>query len=486
MAVADPKAHSISPQPGPQWAFLSTPADIAIYGGAAGGGKTYALILEAARGSSYKNFSGVIFRRTYPQVTNAGGLWDKTSEVYPIIGGAPYRARMDWEFAGDSRVSLRHMQYEDTKYDYQGSEYTLIGWDELTHFGESTFFYMMSRNRSSCSLRPYVRGTCNPDSESWVRRFISWWIAEDGYADMSRAGVLRWFIRDDDNLVWGDSKSELEARFNGTRAAKSVTFIPASVYDNRILMKNDPSYVSSLMALASTERQRLLGDKDRGGNWNIRAGGTVFKRDWFKKVRSAPADMKMCRFWDLASTQVKGNSDPDWTAGVLMGTKDGRAYILDVRRDRKSPSGVEDLIRHTAEQDGRDVTIRMEEEGGSAGKVVIDHYARRVLQGYVFRGVRATGSKEYRAMPMASAAEKGNVLLVHGDWNDAFVNEADSFSPECAHDDQVDAAAGAFNTLVSRNISPHFGDTAGDAAPAAASAVEETEHDMADERMWSQ
>lgn len=179
--------------------------------------------------------------------------------------------------------------------------------------------------------------------------------------------------------------------------------------------------------------------------------GGMFKRHWFEIVPEAPSDMKTIRFWDLASTEEKkGSSDPDYTVGAKMGEKDGVYYVCDIARDRLSAKGVQDLVKHSAQMDGHDTDIWMEQEGGASGKNTIDTYARHVLRGYTFRGVRATGSKTVRAEPMSAAAEAGNVKIVKGSWNREFIEEIASF-PNAPHDDQVDAVAGAFNKLQEMN-----------------------------------
>jgi predicted phage terminase large subunit-like protein len=155
----------------------------------------------------------------------------------------------------------------------------------------------------------------------------------------------------------------------------------------------------------------------------------------------------MCRFWDMASTEQKGNNDPDFTAGALMGYYEGMYYICDLRHDRLTPKGNENLVRQTAIIDGENVFIRMEEEGGSSGKAMIDHYRRTVLQGFNFAGIRSTGSKELRATPLSGQAESGNVAIVRGDWNKVLLDELVSFSPDAVHDDAVDGCAGAFLVL---------------------------------------
>ena len=180
----------------------------------------------------------------------------------------------------------------------------------------------------------------------------------------------------------------------------------------------------------------------------ISMSGQLIHRDWFKIVDAAPdCGVMQCRFWDLAATEQKKGNDPDFTAGALVGFKDGIWYILDMRHDRLSPMGVEELVAHTATIDSRQITIRMEEEGGASGKSIIDHYARRVLPGYDFAGIHPSGDKVARAMPFMAAAEQGNICLVRGSWNSAFLDEAESFGPDAQHDDMVDAASAALNYI---------------------------------------
>ncbi len=174
------------------------------------------------------------------------------------------------------------------------------------------------------------------------------------------------------------------------------------------------------------------------------AGGTMFRRSWFGLVDTIPQLTHRVRAWDLAATpkdEAKAR-DPDWTAGVLLG-KDasGCAYILDIRRMRGTPQQVQALVRSTAEEDGRYVEITLEEEPGSAGKIVSDHY-RRHLSGFNFRSERCTGAKAERAQPLAAQAEAGNVKLLRSPWNRDFLDEIEIF-PFGKHDDQVDAAASA-------------------------------------------
>ena len=269
----------LKPQSGPQTAFLASVADIAIFGGAAGGGKSFSLLLEPCYHIENPKFRCVIFRRTVPMLRAPGGLWDASREIYARLGASAREQSHEWIFRSGAVVKLSGMELESDAYSWQGSEIALLCFDELAQFTEKQFFYLLSRNRSTCGIKPYVRATCNPDSDSWLRQFIGWWIHPDtGLPIPERAGVLRWFIRREDAIVWADTPQELVDQFGNDAEPKSVTFIPASVHDNKILLAQDPGYVSNLKALPLVERERLL-----CGNWNVRAtAGNYFRREWFR------------------------------------------------------------------------------------------------------------------------------------------------------------------------------------------------------------
>jgi len=277
------EANIIRPQEGFQEAFLSSSADIVIGGGSAGSGKTFALLLEFVRNINVSGFGGVIFRRTTPQIRNEGGLWDTSEELYPLVGGIPKDSINTWVFPKGPKIKFNHLEYENDKLNHQGAQYPFIGFDELTHFSRSQFFYLVSRNRSVCGVRPYVRATCNPDPDSWVADFISWWIdQETGFPIRERSGVVRYFTRDAGNIVWGSSYEEVVEKcphiFNQEQfkkldkrdLIKSVTFIPGSVYENKKLMQKDPAYLGNLLSLDEAEQMRLL-----KGNWKIRQDGSA-------------------------------------------------------------------------------------------------------------------------------------------------------------------------------------------------------------------
>jgi predicted phage terminase large subunit-like protein len=440
----------IRPQQGPQETFLASSADIAIYGGAAGGGKTWALLLEALRHIGVPGFGAVFFRRNTKQIRNEGGLWDESIKLYPAAGGEPRDSTLDWKFPSGASVSMSHLEHEKTTKDWQGSQIPLIMFDELTHFSESQFFYMLSRNRSMCGVRPYVRASCNPDADSWVARFIAWWIDPNtGYAIPERSGNIRWFVRIGDKIIWADSKRELEGYTMEDEFGdmvpippKSVTFVASKLTDNKKLMQADPNYMASLLALPKVERERLL-----GGNWKIRAAaGLYFNRSWVEVVDVAPACIKKARGWDLAGTTVTEGNDPDATSGTKMGvTADGRYVVYDNVNEHLSPMGVERLVKNTASQDGITTVQDLAQDPGQAGKAQVASYAK-LLTGYNCRFSPETGDKIVRFSPFSAQAEAGNVIVVRGEWNERWFSNLEGF-PEAAHDDDVDSTSRAFAAL---------------------------------------
>jgi hypothetical protein len=153
----------IKPQPGPQEALLRSPADVTVMGGAAGGGKTLGLLLDCLRYADNPHFTATILRRTFAQITKPGALWDQSFKLYPRLGAVPRRGEMAWIFPSGAKVVFGHLQHEDTVLNYQGSELPLIGIDEGTQVSAYQFWYLLSRNRTTCGVRPCVRVTCNPD-----------------------------------------------------------------------------------------------------------------------------------------------------------------------------------------------------------------------------------------------------------------------------------------------------------------------------------
>ena len=449
----EPKPNMLEPQAGPQTMFMASSADIVIYGGAAGGGKTYALLLEMLRHKDIKNFGAVIFRKNFTQITAEGGLWDSSVKLYTQVPDAEQRKspKLHWKFKG-GKLAFAHLDREEDLQAWQGTEIAYLGFDELTHFSRHQFLYMLSRNRSTCGVKPYVRATCNPDSDSWVADFVSWWINQDtGYPIRERSGVVRYMCVINDVIYWGDTPEDLASNHGiNPEECKSVTFIASKLEDNKILMKSDPSYLSNLKAMTEVDMERLL-----YGNWKIKAqAGRYFKRTqipidgYYEKI---PDDViYWCRAWDLAATDEDENGDADYTAGVLIGIRKNNRYIVaDVINKQVKAGDVEKLIRMTAISDrkkyGFSYRVRIPQDPGGAGKIVAKQYLNG-LSGFDVKAEPVSGSKELRATPFAAQWQNGFVDVLIAEWNEMYFSQLESF-PESKHDDMVDASSDAFNEL---------------------------------------
>lgn len=453
----------IRPQPR-QEQFLATSADIAIFGGAAGGGKTYSVLIEPLRHVSNPRFGAVAFRRTRPEITNEGAMWDEAMAMYPKLGAKPNLNDLQFKFPSGAKITFDSMQYEDDKYSWDGAQVPLLIFDQLESFTAGQFFYMLSRNRSTCGVIPYVRATCNPEP-GWLADFLAWWIGDDGYAISERSGVLRWMVRlSDDQIAWYNSREEAKTAHPDTEPL-SVTFILSTVYDNQELLRQNPQYLANLKALSLVDRERKLGDGQRGGNWKVKpSAGKVFNRNWFRTVTFVPDGGQSVRRFDFAATEkALKKSDPDFTASCWMKIVDKAIYIMDVTAVQIGPAQIDGEVERITQQDKKlleemnkpkseaeprpqtQYKVRWEEEGGSSGKMVSYKFVQN-LAGFDARGVRSSQDKITRAQPLSAQAEAGNVYLVEGSWNEAFLTHMHG-QPDLPHDDIMDAASGAYRDL---------------------------------------
>lgn len=434
----------IRPQDGMQSLFLSTPADIALGGGIAGSGKTYALLMEPMRHISNPKFSCIIFRRTYPQIINEGGLWDTSAGIYPFAGGIPKATNLEWEFKPyGSTVRFSHMQYEHNRFQWDGAQIPLIAFDQVEHFTARSFWYMLSRNRSEAGIHSYIRMTANPPGpDHWLRAMVDWWIdAKTGLPIEERSGAIRWFVRIGNEIIWASSKEGLISGFGPEVIPKSFTFIRGRLSENKILLKKDSNYVGNLQALQKVDRERLL-----YGNWNVRDNAGMFSRSWFEVLPAATSNkIDTVRYWDRAASTSPSAS---WTAGVKIGKdKTGGFEVIDVVRFKGTPGTVQNVIKNVASQDGTDVRIGIEQDPGQAGKAEAQGYVR-LLPGFSVSLNAVHDSKGTRAKPFSAQAEVGNVKLVKGTWNSVYLDELESFDgSNTCFSDQVDASSGAFYLL---------------------------------------
>ena len=304
-------ASNVIWQPQPKQAlFMSRPEDEALYGGAAGGGKSDALVIEATRQVEIPHYKGLILRKTFPQLTE---LIEKSLLYYPpAFPGARYNdSKHTWTFPSGAKIVFGSMQYTKDKQNYQGKAYDFIAFDELTHFTHAEYIYLLSRNRANGpGTRCYMRATANPGGigHGWVKdRFIT------------AAHPMK--------TIWEKVKIQMP---DGQLKEiwKSRIFVPSSVFDNQALLTNDPGYLANLAALPEAEKKALL-----YGDWDS------FTGQYFTEFRDDPEHygdhlwthviepFEVPDTWEIYRSFDWGFAKPfscDWWAM----DHDGRAYLI--------------------------------------------------------------------------------------------------------------------------------------------------------------
>jgi hypothetical protein len=285
-----PNPLKIAVQRGAQETMLAQDTDIVIGGGSRGGGKSFALLLEGLRDCQNKNFNGVIFRKERPDLRTL----EETSEAVYSQYGIYNRSdnRKEWMFYSGAKIKFNYYNddYGEFKDRFQGHQYAYIGVDEITQMPYNKFKYILTCNRNAYGIKNHFFGTCNPDPESWVRKFIDWWIDEEtGYPIPERDHKVRYCFMDGDNpdsIYWGNTPDEVYEQCASVMDAvwtpamealgydkkrtlcKSVTFVRADLTENLKLLESDPTYLANLAG--QDEEQRM---RDLGGNWNFKRAG---------------------------------------------------------------------------------------------------------------------------------------------------------------------------------------------------------------------
>ena len=236
-----------TPQPR-QFEFMQRPEDEALYGGAAGGGKSDALVIEATRQVHIPHYKALILRKTYPQLAE---LIEKSLKYYPMaFPKAKYNiSEHTWYFPSGAKIVFGSMQHSKDKLNYQGKSYDFIAFDELTHFTYEEYSYLSSRNRANgAGTRVYMRATANPGGigHGWVK---------DRFITAAEPMTTIW------ESVTVDVGGKTETRY------KSRIFIPSSVFDNKVLLENDPDYLTRLASMPEAEKKALL-----YGDWDSYSG----------------------------------------------------------------------------------------------------------------------------------------------------------------------------------------------------------------------
>jgi len=357
------------------------------------------------------DYAALILRRTFKDLALPGAIMDRAKN-WLIPQGVPWSAEAKrFTFPSGATLTFGYLDNEDDIYQYQGSEFQYIGFDELTQFSETQYRYLLSRCRrtlgSDIPLR--VRGAGNPGGKGheWVKeRFV-----ESGNAERP--------------------------------------FVPAKIMDNPALDRVE--YEKALSLLSPLLRSQLL-----AGDWDAVREGTVFDRAWvIDDEQNCPCRVWV-RYWDIATSAKQTG---DWTVGAMVGLNERQEIVIkDIVRFRHEWPDAKTIILETSETDYHEC-----KRFGFSYNVGID--SRMSQQGYVqdlFRsGVfgeklvplwpdRTRGDKKERASGWAARAQQFGIRLRAGGWRKAFISECVAFTgtgDEDQTDDQVDAVSGAYQLL---------------------------------------
>lgn len=406
-------------------------------------------------------YVGYVIRKHTVNLKGGGGAFDLAQILFKAYNPRVRFTRqpMVAYFPSGAKIQFVGMDGEAGKEFFQGLEVSGAMCDEGTHLSEDEVWWLASRLRTSADMSPNIWITCNPDPDSYLFKWVEWYLYPkgtyvdgelvEGRPDPAKNGKLRWFIKNQDQMIWGDSPEEIYEKYpqykNSETKPKSFRFIGATCHDNPIFLKKNPDYISTLLNQGRVTAERLY-----YGNWLAREEASgYFKRDWCEIIDNPPDEsqvVKRVRAWDIAGTlPSESYPDPDYTVGVQIAKlKDGSFLIEDVQRDRKRFSEVYNWI---AEQALKDFSFHghfdvfIPQDPAAAGKFAV-HSAKRDIAEYgVFvKSIKVTPNtgKLTRFKPFSAAAESGLIKVLKADWNDVFFSELERFdgTRRCGHDDR--------------------------------------------------
>lgn len=433
----------------------------ALYGGAAGGGKSDALLMAAAQYAwKFPDFAGICFRRTFSDLTQPGALLDRAMDWWLPAGAHWAGSRSMFVFPSGAKISFAFLRAPHDHLKYQGAEYHYSAWDELTQWPDSKPYEYVGISRlrrlADCEIPLRTLAASNPGGpgHNWVQReFIGGTDAETGHFSHARH-----------------------------------LYVPARIQDNPYL--DQKAYIKGLMHMHPTVREQLL-----NGDWSARESGDYFRRDWFggflqPEELLGSRDCIRVRWWDLAASE---KTTAARTAGVLMSRgRTGVRAIEHATAFRKTPGARDDAIVTQAKLDGHEVYVGIEIEGGSGGIAQFEALEKRLrAEGFkavgarpstmtdkekktVTRAASSESAKAARADPVASCLERGSqrrgecedtggpwwgedrerayqdqrdgIRIFVGPWLQGYLDEVEGF-PEVPLKDFADATTGAWSWL---------------------------------------
>lgn len=461
-----------------QLILLDDDTDLLLCGGGAGGGKSHTCLTKALKFIEDPAARVMILRRSQPNLKLPGGLIDESKGIYSHFGGVYKIQPMTWVFPNGATIQFAAVP--DDLSEWLGLQATNMLVDEAADWTQDEILFLLGRLRGArYKGHLNITMTCNPSRGSFLYEWVKYSLDEEtGIPLAGTEDIIRYFINVGGQVYFANSVEDLWEQFGeklgllrkppgykpeqgeAVFQPKSFRFIPLTIYDNPILLRNNPGYLASLLAQPRVNQLRFL-----HGSWTARAEGSgYFRREWVEVVDAPPVlTTGRVRSWDLAaSVPSETNRDPDWTAGVKLSRgKNGYYYVEHVERFRKLSDGVISAIKKVGHDDDPEYCqITIPKDPGAGGKAANMFYVRELAEdGLPVKSIPISGhtGKISRFKPFATVAEAGLVKVVRGDWNEAWFTELELFEGERNQkDDQVDATADGFNHLSKQLQIPQF------------------------------
>lgn len=485
---------TIKPQPGAQTKFIKMMDDIPLvfYGGAAGGGKSFALLMDCLKYIDCPHFYAVYFRKTMKQLERT--LWPEAKDLFlpflidPTVknknGSVKYIGKAQIKeqaktivFPSGAKVEFSYLDRDqDAQENWQGAQLTAAYFDETTHFTEYCFNYIRTRMRSKSKYKSFIRCSLNPDPNSFVLKYLGLYIGDDGFPLKDLTGKSAYFINDKGDLITSFDRNELLEKYPKTKP-RQYTFVPSSLSDNPALLESNPEYAEDLEANDPANAAMLL-----LGNWKYKpAANGMFDKSTIVILdrNSIPIKSRYIRAWDKAASKPAkegGNSkqlDPDYTASISFAKdQNGFMYIIgNYKRDQKNkqrarfrelPAQRDVMIEEQAAHDGSDTVIYLPVDPAQAGAVEFQESAKKLqAKGYIVKRdpTPSNKSKRLRFESFASACYTGSIYWIKETFDpevwDYMMMELENFDGDKNggyHDDLVDSFSTAYAACLREKV----------------------------------
>jgi phage terminase large subunit-like protein len=484
-------------------------ADFYMIGGSRFGGKSEVISMVDLLFAGDPKYRSIKFRRSFDEIMGANGLWEKAENQYGFFQAKSNKSDKSWTFPSGAKALYRHMYHEGDEESHRGKGYSAVIFDEINQFTWDQVKMLQTCLRSEANMDSFMIGTLNPDRDSWCMDFVEWYIdPETGFPCQDKCGEIRYYLIVDGKPIFGPDEqffidnhydlvnpvTDLETGERTYVRPKRFVFYFFNIFDNKIGMKMNPTYISELNGLPEHERQTQL-----FGNWFAEPkNSTMFSRSFLKGLDPKepkvilPDGCKEVRAWDKAYKEPSEKyMFPDYTASIKMyKSKIGEYYIAgdfhpelhddfkqgeDVvcGRFRKNVGIRDQWMLEQARYDGKGCTVVIPKESGAGAGEWVQLRGMFMDEGFKVMGAETgnkKGGKALRFAAFCSAAEQGAVYILVDTFPNkatlnAFLKELEKFNPDpdgkwrstnTIKDDWVDSVSDCFLTLQKGKVRGRF------------------------------